>query len=279
MDRLAVIGNISRDRSRYPDGRSSDQIGGAALNIALAAARTGVRAAAVSVIGHDLACLPTRLTIPGLDWSALSITTGTSATFTLAYDQRSQLVGMETDYGISTALTDHALAHIAQHPGDRYHVCCRRPLDVPRILQALTAREARFSADFFLPSADYMIRAAAPWLRRADMVFVNAEEYRLLARPLTEATNTDAGRHVLADTAAALPGVVITDGPHPVRLLRHGRQVTSVYPPRVAAVEVTGAGDTLAGTFLARVLLGDGDTAALKAAARAASRHTTAQRL
>lgn len=70
---------------------------------------------------------------------------------------------------------------------------------------------------------------------------------------------------------ARLPAIVVSDGPRPVTLLRHGQVVTAVHPPRATVAEVTGAGDTLAGTFLAATERGLGDTDALQAAVRAAT--------
>lgn len=81
-----------------------------------------------------------------------------------------------------------------------------------------------------------MIRTAAPWLDQASTVFVNAAEYRLLT------TLTD---------MAALPEVVVSDGPRTARVWTFGRQTASVVPPSRPPCEVSGAGDTVTGTFLA----------------------------
>ena len=53
MELLSVIGNISRDLIVYP-GTRTEMLGGAALHIALAASRAGLRAAPVAVLGTDL---------------------------------------------------------------------------------------------------------------------------------------------------------------------------------------------------------------------------------
>jgi sugar/nucleoside kinase (ribokinase family) len=177
------------------------------------------------------------------------------------YDEHGQLLDLKAAYGASSQLTDHALNHITEHPGDLYHVCCRHPLHVADVLKLLTDRGIRFSADFFLPSATHLITAAAPWLPHASWIFANARE-RLLLDSALETT--------------ALGGVIITDGPRPVRLIRHGHQVAAATPPTTTPIEVTGAGDTLAGTYLAHLSRGDGMATALEAAVDAASRHTTA---
>jgi sugar/nucleoside kinase (ribokinase family) len=120
------------------------------------------------------------------------------------------------------------------------------------VLKLLTDRGIRFSADFFLPSARHLITAAAPWLPHASWIFANARE-RLLLDSALETT--------------ALGGVIITDGPRPVRLIRHGHQVAAATPPTTTPI---------AGTYLAHLSRGDGMATALEAAVDAASRHTTA---
>ncbi|MER6381150.1 hypothetical protein [Streptomyces sp. NPDC001250] len=62
----------------------------------------------------------------------------------------------------------------------------------------------RCSVDFFLSSADELIRAAASWLPHASWIFANAREHPLLDSVLD---------------ASGLAGIVVTDGPRPVRLI------------------------------------------------------------
>ncbi|MEU3028002.1 carbohydrate kinase family protein [Streptomyces incarnatus] len=262
MTRLDVIGNLSRDVTRYPDHRGSTRLGGAALFVALAAARAGRPAAPVCVLGTDLADVPQAPGLDGIDWSAHGEAEGPSTRFDLRYDLHGELVDVRTDYGVAERLTDHALAHVDRHPGSHYHVCCRRPLDTAAVLDRLVHRGATFSVDFFLPSAKDMIRSAAPWLNKTSTVFVNAAEYRLL--------------QAFTDTAA-LPEVVVTDGPRPARVWAFGQQAASVVPPARTPREVSGAGDTVAGTFLAHRSRGATPAQALAEAAEAAVRFVTAQ--
>lgn len=259
MQRLSVIGNISRDHIRYPDGRSGTQLGGAAFHVAIAAAHAGAHAAPVSVIGADLSEAVAALHNPRLDLTAVLSTAGASASFRMDYDADDGLAGMTATYGVAEQLTEHALAHIAHHPHELYHVCCRRPLHAPAVLQALADRGASFSVDFIVSSAEPLIAETAPLLARADAVFTNGAEYRLL--------------EACVDTGS-LPTLIVTDGPRAVRLLRYGRPVHTVLPPTATPADVTGAGDTLAGTFLADRLTGHDDSAALHAAVAAASART-----
>ncbi|MGH3881896.1 MAG: carbohydrate kinase family protein [Pseudonocardiaceae bacterium] len=258
MSQLGVVGNISIDRSRWGGLLGPASIGGAALYVALAAARAGLASRPLSVVGCDLEAVRHRSLLGVLDLSGVKSVPGRSAIFTLNYDADGILVGVETSYGASTQLTAHAIEQIRTRRDRFYHVCCRRPLDVTRVLDALVQARMQFSLDFFAPSAAESIAAATSALPMAHMVFVNAAEYALL---------TD------AIPVRALRGILVTDGPHPAQLVRSGRCITQAIPPHVTTVDVTGAGDTVAGTFLAARAAGLNDTAALEQAVRAASAH------
>ena len=254
MRTLGVIGNISRDLVSYPDDRKFTLLGGAGLHVALAASRAGVPAAPISVIGNDLEPLLHDRRLATLDLASVKIVPEMSCTFRLNYDQDGRLAQAECDFGAAANLTCHALAALGRH--DSYHVCCRRPLDVALILHRLVSKARHFSADFYLASAVELIPAAAALLPNASTVFVNAAE-------LT----------VLADTIdlARLPAIVISDGPRLVTFMRHGQVVAVLQPPNAIVTEVTGAGDTLAGTFLAAIEQGLADIDALQTAVSAAT--------
>ncbi|KND38268.1 hypothetical protein IQ63_07880 [Streptomyces acidiscabies] len=260
-ERLDVIGNISRDLTRYPDQRGGSRLGGAALLLSMAAAKAGHRAAPVCVLGNDLAHLPEAPGLDTIDWSARIQVDGMSTTFDLEYDLQGELVAVSTDYGVAEGLTEHALRHVDLHPRGTYHVCCRHPLDVGAVLGRLAENGSDFSVDFFLPSAEAMIRASSPWLPKATTLFVNAAEYQLLQQVVD---------------CDALPEVVVTDGPRAAVVRHFGHQVASAVPPSRPPREVSGAGDTLAGTFLARRSQGAPTALALTEATAAAARYIAA---
>ena len=87
-------------------------------------------------------------------------------------------------------------------------------------------------------------------------MFVNAAEFSVLA----DAINV-----------ARLSAIVISDGPRLVTLVRHGQVAAELQPPNAIVTEVTGAGDTLAGTFLAATAQGLPDVEALQMAVSAAT--------
>lgn len=261
MTTLAVIGNVSCDTTHYPDGRGGTSLGGAALLFALSAARAGIQAGPICVLGSQLVHLPEADGFAALDWSAASRVSGTSTSFDLTYGVTGELLTATADYGVAAGLTDHVLAQLVRSAPDMYHVCCRRPLDVGRVLAKLAGRRVDFSLDFYLPSAASLIREALPWLPDASTVFVNTAEYQLL-RDLTDVT--------------CLREAVITDGPRSARVLVSGQTVAEVQPPVRTARDVTGAGDTLAGTYRAQRAQGASAQQSLARAVFAAAEHITA---
>jgi len=258
MTRLGVIGNISRDTTEYAGRHHRHLLGGAALYIALAAARAGVPAAPIAVIGADLADALRLPPLEPLDLTGIAVVDQPSCRFHLRYDRQHTLVGLDADYGAAERLTSHALV---QAPHHRFvHVCCRRPLDPVPVLTALIDRQQPFSVDFITASAVDMITATAPLLPYAQIIFTDISEYDVLIRTVD---------------AANLRLVTVTDGPRPVVLYQYGVPVirTSVVPTK--AVEVTGAGDTFTGTFLASMLRGEPQSLALRHAAQAATARVT----
>lgn len=254
METLGVIGNISRDVAIYSGNPGAEMLGGAALHVALAAAHAGLPAAPVTVIGADLEWITQDPRLAALDLRNVEIVPGRSCEFRLTYGSHGDLTGTEASYGAAEHLTGHALSVIGAHSA--CHVCCRQPLDTPLVLDRLVAEGTPFSIDFHLASASVTMPAVQPALALARTVFVNAAEFAVLAHITDPAT---------------LGRVVISDGPHPAVVLRHGRVASSAMPPAVRAVEVTGAGDTLAGAFLAASARGLDDAAALTAAVSAAT--------
>jgi sugar/nucleoside kinase (ribokinase family) len=243
---LGVIGNISRDLVAYPGGRTTELLGGAALYVALAATRAGLPATPVAVIGADLSWVTSDPRLAGVDTSRVKVVPGDSCAFALAYDEAGQVTSVTGSVGAAEAPTGHALSVLGSRPA--WHVCCRRPLAAPLILDRLAASGVPFSADFHLASAAELMAAVRATMPRATVLFVNAAELAILASVID---------------LRELRMIVASDGPRPATVLRHGDVTASVAPPAVAVTELTGAGDTLAGTFLAAAARGLSDRDAL----------------
>ena len=99
------------------------------------------------------------------------------------------------------------------------------------------------------PSLDQLRDAAAA----ADVVFTSTEDAELLFESLDAAVGT------LSRSAEEL---VVTDGERGATVYSHGATVHHA-PPPVDVVDAAGAGDALAGAYLAARVRGDSETAAL----------------
>jgi hypothetical protein len=99
--------------------------------VALAATRAGLPAAPASVIGPDLEWAFTDPRLAGLDMSCVKVASGPSCEFRLAYDPDGTVTGTTTSFGVARQVTAHAVSLLGSRPA--WHVCCRRPLDVPNV--------------------------------------------------------------------------------------------------------------------------------------------------
>ncbi len=252
---IPVIGNLSLDEAKYADGRLRQSVGGAALFVSVAASRAGVLASPISVIGTDLDWIRDDNLFDQVDLSHVLTLPGKSCTFRIRYGPDGDVQAIESDFGVATELTNHAVRSISR---GFCHICCRRPLDLTQLLPQLIERGVRFSLDFFVSSIREMLNQSKPYLSHADIIFVNNREWELLTE--------------IADPKS-IQRIIITNGPRSARLLRKGRQTAECAPARVAASELTGAGDTLAGTVLACLIRGVEDTEALEMGVRAATKH------
>ncbi|MGI5185409.1 PfkB family carbohydrate kinase [Dactylosporangium sp. CA-152071] len=259
---LAVAGNVAHIRTSHPRKPSRAFVGGAAWHIAQGAARAGMAAAPIAVIGADLTAELSRQAADHLVLDHVRTEAGPSARFDLHYDADDQVHRVESHVGAAAALTVHVLSLAPRFR--RWHVSCRRPLDPDTVLGALLHTPGvQVSVDFFASSAENLIPLTVAWLPATSGVFVNAAEHAILVGVISP---------------DRLPLLVVTDGPRRAVCYRHGAVTATVTPPATTAADPTGAGDTLIGDFLAGCHAGHTDADALLRAVSAASEHIAAPR-
>src|SRR5579871_3160743 len=232
---LVVIGNISRDTVQYGNGPERTFFGGAGLNVAISAARAGLRPSLISTIGeHDVSLLAHLNKDIDTDW--VSTVPDTTCHFHIHYDEDGVLQTIRSQFGAA----EHLNSHVATLPVIKahYHICCRAPLEPTSILSRLEEIQASYSLDFIISSiaGHLQVERVRPWLPSAQCVFVNRREYEVLAS--------------ICDVRQ-LPRVVITAGRKPVVVLEYGTEVFRHECSFLRVHEVTGAGDVFAGTYLA----------------------------
>jgi sugar/nucleoside kinase (ribokinase family) len=253
---IRIIANIGWVRASYPDGRSYTFPGGAGLHLSTAVSAAGGLATPISVVGIDLREVVTALEKRHIDTQAVKeVPDQPSCRFELSYDDNGSLISAISQFNAAQGLSEHALNQL-DTPG-HFHVSCRLPLDLAPLLAALAGRS--YSLDFYSPSIANYLTLARPFLSGAHGIFINQAELALLQQIVG---------------ISELELLVVSDGARPVRLFSHGEMIAVVQPPIVAALEVTGAGDTLAGSYLASTLNGVAIHDALHIAVYAASAAT-----
>jgi 2-dehydro-3-deoxygluconokinase len=272
-ERAAVIGTLGEgllevglDPSLAEDclGRG---FGGDAANVAVQAARMGAVARLLTRVGDDAAgrLLMAFWESCGIDLSCVGVDRGAAT----------GLYVNERDAAGAHIFSYHRTGSAASRLGPR-HAARRflRGLDVLHLTgislsisssaaaacaEAVTrARAAGVAISFSVnhraalsPDRRLLIRMA----RAADIVFLSVEDAQALL-----------GVERIEDVALALSGgpaeVVMTHGSGPATLLS-GHSLFTLEPPAVEAVDTAGAGDALAGAYLAARFAGQSERAAL----------------
>ena len=261
MTTLAVIGNVSCDTTRYPDDRGGVGLGGAALLVSLAAARAGLLGADGVRAGQRTRRPARRRGVrrPGLDGGD-------------PCGRSCDAIRPHLQHGRRPARRHRGLRRRSH--ADRPRPRPSRPVHrrpAPRVLS--TPPRCRSGPRRTGRAGSGLQRRLLPAERRApdqgsaamapgrSTVFVNAAEYEILLTLMNP---------------VRLREVVVTDGARTARVLEFGEVVAKVRPPERSARDVTGAGDTLAGTYRASGPGGATVQHALVHAVAAAAEHVTA---
>jgi 2-dehydro-3-deoxygluconokinase len=229
--------------------------GGDAANVAVMAARAGATARLLTRVGDDAAgrMLLAFWRAEGLDLSAVG--TDSAAPTGLYVNERDELGAHRFSYH----RTGSAASLLAPRHATRRFL---RGLDVLHVtgitlaisssaaeaaeLAAERARAAAVPVSFavnFRAQLDPERERLLAFARTADIVFLSVED----ARSLLEAERIDQVAAALANPGAE---IVMTHGAGPATLLS-GRELHTLGPPRVEAIDTAGAGDALAGAYLA----------------------------
>jgi pseudouridine kinase len=255
--------------------RASSSPGGVARNVAENLALVGARVRLVSRVGDDEAGREVlrALARRGVDVTAVVVDPSAStAQYVAVLDPAGDLVigvaAMDVFDRISAVDLDVAWPD----PGEWLFADCDLP--APVIASALTrARRQGTPVAVDAVSTPKVVRLAAAGLEGVSVLFCNSDEARALLSAMgTEATSGPEGC-AAALVAAGATSVVLTMGARGA-LLADTPDVTRVrLVPAVATdvVDVTGAGDALVGTALARLASGSSLDDAVRVGVRAAA--------
>ena len=258
---IIVVGSTARVLLVAPSFRA-ETLGGSGFNIATAITAAGTKARLVTVVGTDLSTEESAALRRITNEPELRTVHGPTCRF--QFRTVSEGCGPEivSDFGVGEELTQHALAF--SYEGRNLHVCCRTPLNAGAVLRhALLRRPATVSIDLIETSIVQKLGEIEPYLPAIDWAFLNEREYAVAAPFL----------------AGAFVGrLVVTYGARGACVIEAGKVMIDVRasPAHSEVVDTTGAGDTLAGTFLGCLISGCNTRDALRRGVHAGTQAVTA---
>ena len=233
---LVVYGHVGFDVNSKA-GRVTRTIGGAAYYASMAAAAQGAVVDLVTVLGSDFP--KAELALGRLRLAAVPTVDRPSAVFAQTYDEAGEVVAFEGRLNACELLTPNSIPLASSNPG--VVLITTMPTDYQA--EAI----GRLHADGFdgivaIDTALSYVGDFGVLLRREGqrigVTFVNAVEYEALAAPPPSAIT------------------VVKRGSQGASLLQNGRWIHVPGHAADPVVTVTGAGDVLAGAFLAMLLSG-----------------------
>jgi len=226
--RLVIVGHIAYDEIRTPQGYAT-VIGGAAYYAACAAALVSESVGIISAIGPDVAL--NELDRLGVDTQGLQMREeGRTARFVVEYGA-SDVRSLQADLGTANEIDLGAIPP-SYFAAQWLHVATNVPQQQRRLLSEFRRRSsARLSVDSieaYVEAQPEDVRAA---FGLADLAFVNLDELGLLGSVPSEE-------------------VIIKMGARGAEYRRNEMRLVATALPRLP-LDPTGAGDVLAGAFLA----------------------------
>lgn len=278
---VVALGEPLYELNRQPDGNWLTGFGGDTLNVAIAAARLGSRAAYVTRLGDDIFAEELRALMvrEGIDTSAVATDAGAPtglyfvthgpAGHVFTYRRAGSAASRMTPAGLDPALIASArflhASGISQAISETAAETVAAAIAMARKAGVGVSYDTNFRPRLWTAAKARPVVAAAA--AQADILKTSAEDAEALFGLRQPA---EIGRHLLGLGAGA---VVITRGRDGVVLVTRGG-LEELPARRVAAVDATGAGDAFTGALLAELARGQGLGAAARFANAAAGLST-----
>lgn len=235
--------------------------GGKGLNQAVAAARAGAEVAFFCAVGKDSGAdfLADFLGTEPLTLSA-TVTSSPTGRAIIQVDAKAENSIMVVG-GANLAAESFGGSDFESRITKASHVVLQQEVSLALNLQA--AKLARDAGALVVLTPAPAENTSNELLELVDILLLNEHEARIVAGMDNSA---EAARSLSANRT-----VVLTQGAAGATLFSQGAHVGSVNAPKVESIDTTGAGDCLAGNFVAHRDAGAEDLDALDAACRAAS--------
>lgn len=259
VDLTMAISHVPAPDEKVHVDSAVEAPGGVVANASVAAARAGAKARLLTQVGDDAAG---RLAVAGVTAAGVSVAAGHAEGGTCRVviliephgEKRLLLYPGASMYPEPEQVAGASFAGVGW-----IHTAVYGPRAAVTLIERARTAGIPWSIDLEPATIPDQVDAIAPFIDGAEAVFVNSRAAARLG---------DAPRTLFALGARA---VILTLGPEGATFLdREGRRFTASAPP-VSAVDTTGAGDCLAGWFVAGRLAGLDEEAALRRAVVAAT--------
>lgn len=254
---LVVYGHVGFDVSTVA-GKVTRTLGGAAYYAAMAAAAQGTDVKLVSVLGTDFPEEEIKRT--RIDISASPRGIGPSAVFTQTYDDRNEMIAFGGKLNVCADINPELIPLRPMAPS-AILLTTAPPSQQATALEWLQARE--FGGLIAIDTTLEYISEFDTLLQRngfkIGLLFVNAAEYEALAECPPSCTR-----------------IIVKRGRQGASLLEHDVWSHASAPVAEQIFTITGAGDVLAGAFLAAYLNGRSSAEALARAVAVATSYVEA---
>lgn len=247
---LVVAGKLAIDELSFKGTPSPPVLGGSAAHVAIAAATLGSKVAIVSSIGNDF---PPKflqmLESKGIDLSGVVRKPGRSSHFWADFDKNRTMKSYQLHFGVGNQLSFRAFSDRIKN-SKAVHLGILPPHLQRSLIRRVQGKNKLLSMTTIFHQAKTLRNEILPQLPFLDIVFLNSVEAMFL-------TQLDNPKNAIDHLGELVPIVVVTQGSEGC-LVNHQGKVQHLSSYHSKEVDVTGAGDSFAGAFLASYLQ-DGD--------------------
>lgn len=252
---VAIIGDIAWNQDITPLGNKISP-GGAAYYSAVGAARFSEKVGVVAQVGSDFDTA--LLTRKSIDIEGVRVVDGGKTCRFVVTQHPDNTREFTAERGVA-GIVETAIFPDTYVSAKYIHLPTQLPSHALTWLDVLASHK-HVSVDSFEEFVTAFPELTREMFRRASLIFANEVEFNIVRQ--------------LGDTAFDAP-IVLKKGKDGAAYI-HGKEIIMVPAPVVSPVDTTGAGDVLAGAFLAQRARGFSVETALELAVRTASLSVTA---
>lgn len=243
---LVIAGKLAIDELSFEGTPHPPVLGGSAAHVAIAAATLGSKVSIVSTIGHDF---PPKflqmLEHKGVDISGVNRKQGRSAHFWANFTKDRVMNSYRLHFGVGNQLSFRSFSNRIKN-ARAVHLGILPPHLQRALIQRVQGKKKLLSMTTIFHQAKTLRDEILPQLPFLDILLLNSAEATFL-------TQLDHPHKAIEHLGKQVPIVVVTQGPDGC-LVNHQGKIQRVKSYHSNQVDVTGAGDSFAGAFIANYL-------------------------